>query len=171
MPKLKEDGKMSKCESDNHYSINIICGKWYHSKPVLFLATKVDDTSGVSNRMRRTKGSVTKLPVSCPKTIKPYIKDIGGVVIMDKKSWLQTFTSCKSKYCFYLSIFLYLIDVALVKSHVVYKKLGSDISLLNFKIVAKALIGRYNNQGISFRMQKFHEPSMRRKVPTHMPKC
>ena len=43
-------------------------------------------------------------------------------------------------------MFIDFIDVALVKSHIVYLKLGNDISLLNLKIaVAKALIGRYSN--------------------------
>ena len=38
-------------------------------------------------------------------------------------------------------LFFDLIDVALVNSHIVYTKLGNDISLLNFKIVeAKALL-------------------------------
>ena len=53
----------------------------------------------------------------------------------------------KSKYRFYLRVFFfYLMDVELVISHIVYTKLGSDISLLSFKIaVAKAFIGRYSN--------------------------
>ena len=49
----------------------------------------------------------------------------------------------KSKYHFYLSMCFYLMDVTHLNSHIVYMKLGDDISLLNFKIVvAKALIGR-----------------------------
>ena len=39
------------------------------------------------------------------------------------------------------------IDVAHINSHIVYMKLGNDMSLLNFKnVVAKALTGRYNNR-------------------------
>ena len=53
---------------------------------------------------------------------------------------------CKSKYHFYLSMLFDVMGVTLEKSHVVCTTLGNDISLLNFKIlVAKSLIGRYNN--------------------------
>ena len=52
----------------------------------------------------------------------------------------------KSKDQFYLRMFFDLIDVALVKSHIVYTELGNDISLLNFKIVVtKALIDKYSH--------------------------
>ena len=44
-------------------------------------------------------------------------------------------------------MFFDLIDAALVNSHIVYAKLGNDISLLIFKVVlAKFLIGRYSNR-------------------------
>ena len=90
--------------------------------------------------MRRTKGSVTKTPVSCPNIIKLYNNGIGGVDILDQKTATYRF-DCKSKYRFYLRMFSDLIDVALVNSHIVYTKLGNEISLLYFKIaVAKALI-------------------------------
>ena len=66
-------------------------------------------------------------------------------------------------------------DVTHVNSHIVYMKLGDDISLLNFKIiVAKVLIGRYSNHNRSFSTTKLskrksREPSMTREVPTRMP--
>ena len=74
MPRLKNDRNMSKGESNFQYSKNIICCKWYDNKPVLLRATNVDGMSGVSNVMRRTKGSATKIPVSCPNIIKIYHK-------------------------------------------------------------------------------------------------
>ena len=92
--------------------------------------------SRVSDRVRQTKISATKTPGSCPNIIITFYSNlIGGVDIMDK-----------SKYHFYLIFFFDLIDIALVNSHIVYTKLGNDISLLNFKIgVAKPLIERYRN--------------------------
>ena len=81
MSKLKEDKKISRGESDFHYSKNIICCKWYNNKPVLRLVTNADDISGVSNVIRRSKVSVTKTPVSCPSIIKLYNNGIGGVDI------------------------------------------------------------------------------------------
>ena len=63
----------------------------------------------------------------------------------------------------------------LVNSHIVYRKLGNNISLQNFKIiVAQGLIDRYSNRKISLptsmpSKQKSHEPSVPREVPIHMP--
>ena len=63
-----------------------------------------------------------------------------GVDIMDQKTAAYRI-DCKSKYRFYLSMFVDFMDVTHVNSHITYMKLVDDISLLNFKIVvAKALI-------------------------------
>ena len=79
---IKENKKkISRGESDFHYFKNIICCKWYKNKPVLRLLTNVDDISGISNVIRRSKVSVTKTPVSCPNIIKLYNNGIGGVDI------------------------------------------------------------------------------------------
>ena len=85
MPKLKENQKIPRGESDLHYSKNIICCKWYDNNPVLLLGTNVDGISGVCNVIRRKKASATKTPASCP-NIKLYSNDIGGVDIMDQKT-------------------------------------------------------------------------------------
>ena len=63
-----------------------------------------------------------------------------GVDIMDQKTAAYRIDG-KSKYRFYLSMFVDFMDVTRVNSHIAYMKLVDDISLLNFKIaVAKALI-------------------------------
>ena len=75
---------------------------------------------------------------------------MNGVDIMNKKTAAYRL-DCKSKYRFYLSMFLDLMDVTQVNSHIFYMKLGNNILLLNFKIVvAKAWIGRYSNCNRSF---------------------
>ena len=72
-------------------------------------------------------------------------------------------------------MFFNLIDVALVKNHIAYMKLGNYISLLNFKtVVAEALISRYNNSKRSFPIsrsnkRKFYKPSMPKEVSIYMP--
>ena len=75
-----------------------------------------------------------------------YNASMSGVDVIDQETaayWLD----CKSKFRFYLRMFFDLIDIAIVNSHIVYTKLGNSISLLDFKIVvAKSLIGRYNNR-------------------------
>ena len=133
MSKLKED-KISSSENDFHYSKNIICCKWYNNKPVLFLKSNVNGMSGISNIMRRTKGSATITLVSCPNVIKLYNNGMGGVDIMNQKTAPYRI-DCKSKYRFYLKMFFDLIYVALVNSHIVYTTLRNDVSLLNFKLL------------------------------------
>ena len=68
-------------------------------------------------------------------------------------------------------MFLDLIDVALVNSHIIYTVMTS---LLNYNFfLAKALIGRYSSRKKSFptsRLRKIkpHEPSMPREVPINV---
>ena len=129
---------------------------------------------GTSNVMRRSKGSATKTPVSCPNIIKMYNVSMSGVDVIDHKT-----AACrlgrKSKIRFYLRIFLDLIDIVIVNSHIVYTKLGNSISLLDFKIVvAKSLIGRYINRQQSFPLsttskRKALEPSLPKETPADMP--
>ena len=131
MLKLKEDKKMSRSESEFHYSKNICC-KWYDKKPVLLLVTNVDDISGLSNIMRRTKGSGTKTSVSCPDIINIYRNGIGSVDIMDQKATGYR-VDHKSKYRFYVRIFFDLIYNALVNIHIIYKKHGNNNIITEFE--------------------------------------
>ena len=75
--------------------------------------------------MRQTKGSATKTLISCPNIIRFY--NNGGLDIMDQKTATYKLDR-KSKHYFYLKMFFDLIDGALVNSHIVYTKLGNDIT-------------------------------------------
>ena len=111
--------------------------------------------------------------VSCPNIIIFYNNGMDGVDIMDQKT-ASFRLDHNSKYHFYLSIFFDLVDVTHVNSHIVYMKLGDNISILNFKIViAKALISRYSNCNRSFSTtrrskQKSHKPSMNKEEATQL---
>ena len=71
---------------------------------------------------------------------------MGGVDTVDQKSKTATYRlNSKSKFHFDLRMFSNLIDVALVNSHIVYTKLGNDVSLLNFKTVV-AMFGIYSSR-------------------------
>ena len=75
---------------------------------------------------------------------------MSGVDIMGQKPAASRLSN-KSKYHFFLRKFFNLIDVTHVDNHIVCMKLGDDISLLNFKIVAaNILIGRYRTRKRSF---------------------
>ena len=81
----------------------------------------------------------------CPNIIKKYNASMGGVDVIDQKTAAYRL-DCKNKFRFCLMMFFDLIDIAIVNSYIVSTKLGTSISLLDFKIVvAKSLIGRYSN--------------------------
>ena len=86
MPKLKDDKKMVRGETDFQFSKNVICCKWFDNKPVLLLATNIEGMDGTSNVMRRTKGSATKTLVSFLNVIKIYNGSMCGVDVIDQKT-------------------------------------------------------------------------------------
>ena len=89
MSELKEDKKTFRGESEFHYSKNIICCKWCNNKPPLLLATNIDGMSGLSNRMRKTKGSATKTPVSCLNIIRLYNNGMGYQALQQWNGWCR----------------------------------------------------------------------------------
>ena len=86
---------------------------------MLLLARNIEGMDGTSNVMRRTKGSATKTPVSCPNVIKMYNSSMGDVDVIDQKAAAYRL-DCKNKLIFYLRMFFDLIDIAIVNSHIVY---------------------------------------------------
>ena len=86
MPKLKDDKKMVRGDSDFQFSKNVICCKCFDNKPVLLLAINIEGMDRTSNVLRRTKGSATKAPVPCPNIIKMYNASMGGVDVIDQKT-------------------------------------------------------------------------------------
>ena len=124
--------------------------------------------------MRRTKGSNTKIPVSCPNMTKIFNASMGDFDVIDQKTAAYRLDR-KSKFKFFWRRFFDLIDIAILNSHIAYKKLGNSISLLNFKIVvAKSLIGRYSNRQRSFPLSRTSNPkalesSLPKEIPTGMP--
>ena len=111
--------------------------------------------SGTYNVMRQTKGSATKIPVSCSNIIKFFNNDMVGVNIMDCKTAVYRL-DCKSKYLFYLGMFFDFIDVAIVKVTLFTRKLVYSLCKRFFPT------SRPN-------MRKSHKLPMHREVPTHMP--
>ena len=60
MPKLKDDKKMVRGDSDFQFSKNVVCCKCFDNKPVPSLAINIERMDRTSNVLRRTKGSATK---------------------------------------------------------------------------------------------------------------
>ena len=74
---------MVRREWDFQFSKNVICSKWFGKKPVLLLATNIEEMDRTSNVMKQSKGSATKASVSCPNKIKMYNASISGVYVVD----------------------------------------------------------------------------------------
>ena len=99
---------------------------------------------------------------------------MGGVDLMDQlKSAYQL--DQRSKFRFYLRLFFYLFNVALIKSFIVYKKLeNKDLTLKEFKIcIVLKLIASFVSRKLSCLN---HRPSNRTKAqrpslipPSHLP--
>ena len=76
---------MVRGDLDFQLSKDAICCKWFDNKPFFLLATNIEGINGTPNVMRRTKGSATKTPVSCPNIIKMYNASMGGADVIDQK--------------------------------------------------------------------------------------
>ena len=75
-----------------------------HNRSVLFFSSALEGINHVLSVQRRGKSSKTKFSVPCPKAVKLYNTDMGGVDLMDQ---------CTAAYCldrkssvrFYLHVF------------------------------------------------------------------
>ena len=99
VPKLKDDKKMVRGDSDFQFPKNVICCKWFDNKPVLLLATNIEGMDGTSNVMRRTKRSARKTSVSCSNIIKLYNASMGDVDVINQKTSAYRL-DCKRKFRF-----------------------------------------------------------------------
>ena len=140
-----------------------------HLNELQYLNFKQYFQTSLKNVLMNTWQNSNDVPVSCPNIMKFYNNGKDGVDVIDQKTAAYRLDR-ESKHRFYLSMFLDLMNNTHVNSHMVYRKLRDDISLLKFKIfVGKPLIGRYSNSNRSFSTtrpskRKYHEPSMTRQV-------
>ena len=73
---------------------------------------------------------------------------MGGVDLLDQKTAAYKLDCKSSGGCYYLRLFVDLMDISVVNLHVIYKVLyPKGMELLDFKIIlAKSLIGTYNSR-------------------------
>ena len=110
------------------------------------VGTCIEECDKISTVSRRVKGQSVKIPVSCPEIIKDYNSGMGGVDLLDT-SCLQVGRKCSGGR-YYLRLFFDSMDISVVNSLLIYKKLSpKGMELLDFKIVlAKSLVGTYNSR-------------------------
>ena len=82
MPKMINDKQMKKVGCEFLFSGNTMACKWIDNRSVLLLSLSFEGMNDIVPE-RREKGSMTKSSVPCPKVVKLYNSDMGGVDLMD----------------------------------------------------------------------------------------
>ena len=133
----------------------------------------MDGEDDCSSTQRREKGMSSKTSFPCHQFIKGYNKGMRGVDHIDHLT-----STCRlerrSKTRYYLLPFFDLWDMALVNAYIVYGELTlKKLSHLDFQVIlAKSLIGNYNNQRRNpekFRTTERVSSKFPTKTPSHFP--
>ena len=90
------------------------CLVWKDKKAVAFINTICDPNETTTVARRNLDGSQTQ--VSCPSAVKHYNANMGGVDLADQKRKAYTCTKKSKKW--YMRLFWYLIDIAIVNAHI-----------------------------------------------------
>ena len=112
------------------------------------VGTCLEECDKISTVSDTVKGQSGKIPVPCPEIIKDYNFGMGGIDLLDQKATAYKLDRNSSGGHYYLRLFFDLMDISVVNSHTIYKKLNpKGIQLLDFKIVlTKSLVGTYNSR-------------------------
>lgn len=172
MPVLKDDKSMKRGDIDFHFSDQVTALKWYDNKAVCLLSTNLEESKSVSNVQRRQKGHSAKIAVQCPQVVKQYNSGMGGVDLMDQRCAAYHLDRKSSGGRYYLRLFFYLMDIACVNAHIIFKTLDpKGMDLLDFKqVVARGMIGDYNCRQRNPMSHRVSKRSMAPAgVPLHLP--
>ena len=94
---------------------NVHCFVWQDKKPVAFVNTISDSCDFAVVRRKQSDGSTTL--VRCPSAVVLYNTNMGGVDLADQKRKMYS-ASRKSKVKWYMRLFYYFLDIAVVNAHV-----------------------------------------------------
>ena len=104
------------------FSGNTLVCKWMDNWSGLLLSSALNGMNDMLSVQRREKASKTKSLAPCPKVVKPYNSDMGGVNLMDQRTVAHCLDR-KLSVKFYLRIFFDLMDIAYVNSYLIYNML------------------------------------------------
>ena len=123
----------------------------------------------------RRKNDGTTIDVPCPRSVKEYNENMGGVDLND--ALRVEYPMARMTRCWWLYLFYFLFDLAVANSfilmkesanHKIYKKNGAEKSrkLLNYRMnVSKQLIGNYRES----RKKRSWEPDTQATAVEHWP--
>ena len=119
MPTFSPDKYLKRGDCEFKTFKNVICVKWMDNPAVTLIGSNVGDLNHMSWFLRRQKGATSKSAMSCPIIVKKYNQSIMGVDLCDQYTAPYPLNQ-RSKFRFYLCIFFDLMDVAIVKSFIIY---------------------------------------------------
>lgn len=106
----------------------VVAIKWLDSKPIHLVSTLVG-VQPCTEIVRYVKESKSKIPVPCPRAIKVYNSNMGGVDLSDMLMSLYRIPS-KSSRRYYFPMLGYLLDMCLTNAWLLYRR---DCSLLRVR--------------------------------------
>ena len=126
----------------------MVAVNWFDNRGVTMVGTCLEECDKISTISRRVKGQSAKIPVPCPEIIKDYNSGMGGVDLLDQKVAAYKLDPKCSGGRYYLRLFFDLMDISVVNSLIIYKKLNpKGMELLDFKIVlTKSLVATYHSR-------------------------
>ena len=172
MAVLPNDSNMKQGDIEFQFSENIAAVKWFDNHGVTLVGTALEGCDQISSVSHHAKGQSSKVTVTCPKMVKDYNSNMGGVDLLDQKTAVYRLDRKSSGRRYYLRLFFHLMDMCMVNSHIVYKECYlTGMELLDFKVlVAKSLIGSYNSrQRIAPPTHVSRRSFLPADVPLHLP--
>lgn len=140
---LKMNDKLQRGEFMFSVKGPVAAVKWQDSKPVTVLstATSPKDTTSVT---RKNKNG-TKTIVSCPTAIQMYNALMGGVDLFDQLR--ERYAVGRRSLKWWHRIFYFLLDLAVVNSFIMMKRVKGDLDQMSFRIrLARQLISGYTSK-------------------------
>ena len=128
MPEMLEDKKMKRGDIQYQYTDNLVAIKWYDYRGANLIGTALEGCDEVSSVLHRNRDN-SKFPIPCPKMVKEYNNNMGGVDLMDQKTAAYKLDRKASSGRYYLRLFFDLMDIACVNAHAVYKALDGPAGL------------------------------------------
>ena len=80
---MPNDINMKRGDIEFQFSENIAAVKWFDNRGVTLVGTALEGCDQISSVSRRAKGQSSKVTVPCPKMVKYYNSNMGGVDLLD----------------------------------------------------------------------------------------
>ena len=115
VPKIINDKQMKRGDFEFLFSGNTMDCKWMDNRSVLLLSSALEGMNDILSAQWREKGFKDQVFDPCPKVVKLYNSDIGGVDLLEQRTAAYRLDR-KSSLRFYFRIFFDLMDIAYVNS-------------------------------------------------------